>query len=284
MLAIEKNIKNVADYYNTSTRWYDWFYYDKKSLGLHYGFWENEKNSKEEALTNQYKIINSILQPKKGDLILDAGCGVGGASIWLAERTEAKYVGITLSEEQVKYANKYMQERKVTDRVDIKVGNYLDTKFPNEHFDKIFGIESVCHAYPTPEFLFKEIFRILKPGGKFVISDGVYLRKPANKFEIKISADYCNGFKLLDMMTPSEIIESLKRAGFNNIKMIDKTKEIKKSVDYIDFRSKLVQPLKFLKYLNLVSQTEEENLLATLNQKKMYEIGLFGYAMFVSEK
>ncbi len=284
MTEIEDNIKNVKDYYDTSTKWYDWFYYDKESLGLHYGFWESKKDSKKDALTNQYKIIKDLLKPQKDELILDAGCGVGGASIWLAEHTEAKYMGITLSEEQVRFAQKYIKRRRVEKRVKVQVGNYLDTKFPDKYFDKVFGIESMCYAYPKPLSLYKEIYRVLKPGGKFVISDGVYLRKPKNDSERKISIDYCNGFKLVDMITPTEIMKDLKEAGFRDIKTIDKTKEIKKSIDYIDSRSKLVKPLRFLRYFNLVSQTEVENLLATLNQKNMYETGLFGYAVFASEK
>lgn len=283
MLKVEENINNVKEYYDKSTKWYDWFYYDKDSLGLHYGFWQDGKDT-ENGLINQYKLIKELLDPKRGEIILDAGCGVGGASIWLAENTAAKYIGVTISKQQVKLANKYISQRNARDRVEVIIGNYLDTKFPDNHFDKIFGIESMCYTYPDPSKLYKEMYRVLKPGGKFVISDGVYLRKPKNSTEKEMSKDYCLGFKLLDMLTPVEIKSFLSEANFEDIQIIDKTKEIKKSVDYIDRKSRMLKPLRFLKYLKIVSKTEEENLLATLNQKKMHEIGLFGYSVFIARK
>ncbi len=277
-------LQGVKDYYNKSTRWYDWFYYDKKSLGIHYGFWETLHDHLKDALTNQYRVVQKLLNPLAGDLILDAGCGVGGASMWLAQHTEARYIGITLSDSQIKFARRYITERNLADKVNVQIGNYFKTEFPNAYFDKIFAIESFCYAYPHPLNLYREMMRILKPGGKLLISDGIYLRKPKNETEEKMSRDYCTGFKLAAMITPAEVMINLKDAGFQNIDCFDMTRKIKKSVEYIDNRSRLVRPLKFLKYVGLVSQTEVENLLATLNQKKMFEDGLFGYAVFRADK
>lgn len=277
-------LQGVKGYYDTSTRWYDWFYYDKKSLGIHYGFWETPGDSLEDALTNQYRLVQKSLDPKPGELILDAGCGVGGASLWLAEHTAANYRGITLSDVQVKFAKRYIAQRGMAGRVDVRVGNYFKTGFPDGSFDKIFAIESFCYAYPHPGSLYKEMMRLLKPGGRLVISDGVYLRKPKDAAEEKRSKEYCIGFKLAGMMTPGEIISSLEAEGFRDIQHIDKTREIERSIEYIDHRSRLVQPLKLLKYVGLVTRTEVENLLATLNQKKMYQDGLFGYSVFQADK
>ncbi len=280
----DSHLWGVKDYYDKSTKWYDWFYYDKKSLGIHYGFWESPGDTLETALTNQYRGIETLLAPKAGELILDAGCGVGGASLWLAEHTKAKYIGITLSDVQVEFAKRYIKQRRMGDRVDVRVGNYFKTEFPDKYFDKIFAIESFCYAYPDPRGLYKEMARLLRPGGRLVISDGVYLRKPKEGAEEKMSKEYCLGFKLTDMITSNEILSNLKMAGFRNVKCFDKTREIKKSIEYIDHRSRLLQPFKFLRYVGLVTRTEAENLLATLNQKKMYQDGLFGYAVFRAGK
>ncbi len=278
------NLSKVKDYYNTSTRWYRWFYYDRESLALHYGLWTKPNISRKEALINQYVIIRDLLNPKAGELILDAGCGVGGASLWLAEKTAANYVGITISEIQLQLANRYAQERNLGDRATFQLGNYFDTKFKNGTFDKIFAIESFCHAYPNPKALCAEMYRILKPGGTMVVSDGTLLRHPQDQDEEKLAGEFCRGFKMAGWNTPEEIVAAFQAVGFSSVHYINKTKEIKKSVADIWWRATLVSPLRVFKYIGLVTKTEEEQLLATRSQKEMYERGLFGYGIFVASK
>ena len=79
----------VEEYYNKCTKYYNWFWFDKESLGLHYGFWDKGTKSKKESLLNQYREVIRLLQPKSNELVLDAGCGIGGASLWLTKKTNA---------------------------------------------------------------------------------------------------------------------------------------------------------------------------------------------------
>ncbi len=285
MAKLIKTIQKVKEYYDTSTRWYRWFYYDKDNLALHYGFWEHPKESRSDALKNQYREMANLLNPQPGEVILDAGCGVGGASLWLAQHTQANYLGITISPKQVKMAKANAQRKKLEDRVKFLERNYFNTKFIRGEFDKIFAIESFCYSYPHPTKLYYEMYRILKPGGRLVISDGVLLRQPQNGYEEKITRKFCEGFKMTGWNTPAEIKNALKKAGFKNVRHIDKTKEIEKSVIDIWKRSKMASPLLWvLRYMGVATKTESENLLATYSQKEMYKLGLFGYGIFVGDK
>jgi cyclopropane fatty-acyl-phospholipid synthase-like methyltransferase len=224
------------------------------------------------------------LKPSKGQLILDAGCGVGGASLWLAKSTAANYVGITVSDVQLRMANEFARRRDLLGRVKFFKKNYFKSSFENEKFDHIFGLESFCYAYPDPQFLYEEMYRILKPGGKLLISDGILLRQPKDEYERGITSDFCRGFKMVGWNTPAEIIRYLKEVGFKNVQFIDKTREIAPSVADIWKRSRIVSIFRILKYFGLVSQTEVEILLATRSQKLMYECKLFGYGVFVAQK
>src|SRR3989344_4500183 len=128
------HVATVRDYYNKSTKWYQRLWYDKKSLGIHYGFWESSTKKREEALIEQYKIVKELINPKKGQVILDAGCGVGGASLWLAEHTEAQYTGITISDDQIIRAKQFLQSRNLSNRVKFLKRDYFNTKFKDKQF------------------------------------------------------------------------------------------------------------------------------------------------------
>ena len=110
------------------------------------------------------------------------------------------------------------------------------------------------------------------------------LRHAEGSEEEMLAKQFCDGFKMAGWNTVREVMAALEEAGFANIRYIDKTKAVGKSIVDIWRISCMVSPLFMLKYIGLVSETETENLLATYSQKKMYEKGLVGYGIFVAEK
>ncbi len=92
--------KDVAEYYNTTQIHYEQWWNLKKSLSLHYGIWEEEVNNFEESLIQTNKTLMTPGKVADGDKVLDAGCGVGGAAIFLCKNRNVEVTGITLSERQ----------------------------------------------------------------------------------------------------------------------------------------------------------------------------------------
>ena len=97
--------RDIKEYYNQTQILYNLFY-SKGTNGLHYGFWYKDTKKPSEAILNTNKFVLNILQIDNEDSVLDAGCGIGGTSIFIAESTGAKVSGITLSEVQLEQANK----------------------------------------------------------------------------------------------------------------------------------------------------------------------------------
>src|SRR5579859_2281226 len=77
--------------------------------------------------------------------ILDAGCGVGGPSIWLAENFEVKITGVTISALQAQKAREEVEKAGLSERVNIIRGDYhsLSGHLPSEIFDRVLFLESL---------------------------------------------------------------------------------------------------------------------------------------------
>lgn len=80
----EASSTKVGKHYDRNQIFYNLFWLNKKNLGMHYGFWEKGTKTLHQAILNENKAVAQALKIKKSDIVLDAGCGVGGTAIWLA--------------------------------------------------------------------------------------------------------------------------------------------------------------------------------------------------------
>lgn len=291
-MSIENKFKeysagDVGDYYDQSTKLYSLLWSDKESLAMHFGYWDKDTKNKLEALTNPYREIVKILKPGAGDVLLDSGCGMGGATFWIARNTEAKIIGITISKKQVEIAKKLQKTTKadVASRTEFRYMDYVKTDFKNETFDGIFGVESFSTSYNNLKVIFGEMHRILKKGGKIVIVDGVLNRYPKNKEEKKLLQEFFHGWKLSGGLTAPEIIGYFKEAGFKNIGFIDKTEAIRKSASHLYSIALVGYPfLKLLNFLGVISDVVFDNVYPAIHQKKLQDLGIMGHGVIYAEK
>jgi geranyl diphosphate 2-C-methyltransferase len=106
------------------------------------------------------------------DYVLDAGCGRGGTSIMANQRFGCFADGISISEQQVAFANEQAAKRGVADKVKYHFRNMLDTKFDSGIRRAIWNNESTM--YVDLMELFAEHSRQLMPGGRYVTITGCY--------------------------------------------------------------------------------------------------------------
>lgn len=160
----------VIQYYDLCQTDYELVWHLKSKMAMHYGYWDANTNSLKDALVNMNKYLASVLQVKSSDYILDAGCGVGGSSIYLAEQYGCRTMGISLSEKQIQTCRHNATRCHTDDRCRFEIKDYTHTGFADHTFDAAWAVESVCHANVKKEFL-QETYRLLKPGGRMVIAD-----------------------------------------------------------------------------------------------------------------
>jgi tocopherol O-methyltransferase len=84
--------------------------------------------------------------------VLDAGCGIAGSGIGLAEQRGATVVGVTPVRTQVERARRTIAKRELAHAVSVEQADYTATHFPNASFDVIWALESVCHTRAKAAF------------------------------------------------------------------------------------------------------------------------------------
>jgi len=153
----------------------------------------------------------------RGLSILDIGCGSGGITLSLVSDYGAgKVVGIDVEEPVLERARVRARERGLDDRVefiDIEPG---PLPFPDECFDVVFSKDAMIHV-PDKEALFRDIYRILAPGGALLASDWMVSHDDEPSPEMKAYIDQ-EGLSF-NMASPQRYRSAMGAAGFVDIEL-----------------------------------------------------------------
>lgn len=147
--------------------------------------------------------------------LLDIGSGLGGVDFYLAQKYKVNIIGIDCVLRLVNDANKRKTEHNLLGNITFvhqEVDN-LSYPYASNSFDIIFSKESLLHV-SDKNSLIKELFRILKPGGKIIILDWlVDTHNLGPHIKNMMEIDELD----LKMATLQEYDAYLHNAGFNQI-------------------------------------------------------------------
>ena len=135
--------RNVAHHYDLSDRLYDLFLDADRQYSCAY--YTRPDESLEQAQLDKKAHIAAKLALKPGMKVLDIGCGWGGMALYLHEKTGAEVLGITLSEEQIKVAQRRAEEAGVADKVKFQL---IDYRAVEGKFDRIVSVGMFEHVGP----------------------------------------------------------------------------------------------------------------------------------------
>ena len=227
----KKGYKDVASYYRKRWNSLRIWWHAEDTLCIHYGYYTKETKDFNDAVKKMNDYIAEVLEFKNNHLtILDAGCGVGGTSIYLSKKyPNIKFNGITNCTDQIEIVNKYIQQNSISN-VEIKLGDFCNTNFQDSTFDMIFAVESAGYSENIKDFI-KEMYRILKPGGKLLVLDGFKMENKIDGITRKIYETYLygQGYKNKKLLDFNKYLISLEKIGFKDIKYDDISDNVARS-------------------------------------------------------
>jgi cyclopropane fatty-acyl-phospholipid synthase-like methyltransferase len=272
----------VGDYYTSTLKIYTWLSKDH----IHHGLWNDTTKDYDEAVLNTTKLIVDCLDIQDGDVVLDAGCGVGGTVRYIASQYDVRIIGITISEGHLKKAREYAEKIDKKAFLEFYNQDFTQTTFPNEYFNKAFALESSSHVSNSEKVDFvQEMHRILKPGGILVVLDGVQIIFDLSEEEKSLYYGFLNGWTLAEFDTQEGFKEKLKQAGFKKVQYIDKKKEVMKtSIMIYKMGRKAYYFTKILSKLRIVPKTWHDTVISCCNQKICLDRGIGSYGVFIAEK
>ena len=173
----ERSKKNISLHYDLGNEFFStWL---DKTLTYSCGIFNSSNETLEQAQINKYNKLIKMVKPRKGDKILEIGCGWGGFAEHLAKNYDIELDCITISKKQFLFTKERVRKAKLNNKVNVKMLDYRDIKKKYDIIVSIEMIEAVGERYLDKYF--NVIKENLLPGGRgaiqaIIIKDDLYER------------------------------------------------------------------------------------------------------------
>lgn len=288
MNSVENKFKehhqNIVSYYENTWLDYRVCWMNRKNRAVHFGYFNEDVKDHNNSLENLNQVMAQKVSISAADTVLDAGCGQGGSSFWLAENLGAKVKGITLVPHQVEIATKDSINRGLSNNVSFSIQDYCNTGFADESFTVVWACESLCHTVDKAQF-YREAYRLLKPGGRLVVAEYMRKNRPLEPTHENLLQEWLSGWSIPDIDTWEEHLMNMGMIGFSNIEMKDVTSNISPSLNRLYRISKKLLPLgEFLHFLKVRNTIKHANQVGSIKQYLALEEKIWYYSMFSAVK
>ncbi|XOF33246.1 MAG: methyltransferase domain-containing protein [Candidatus Electrothrix sp. YB6] len=276
--------KKITEYYRALTPAYE--KYSVQSNNIHYGYWEKTARTKShrEALEHMNAFVAKAAQVQAGDRVLDAGCGMGGSSVWLAKIFGCRVTGITLCSEHIPLAERFAREHKVEHLVQFFCRDFADTGFESASFDLVWVLESCCYAADKRDFI-AESARLLQSGGRLIVADGFLQKTALSAEEQKMLDCWMHGWAVPNVISPDQFGRHLEDCGFEHITFSDITKNIMMTSLWMHRFAKLIYPAaRIMVKLGFWPEQKKGHWQAALKQFHLFADHIGCYGLFQARK
>ncbi len=152
--------------------------------------------------------------------VLDIGCGTGGAALEMAREYGAGHViGIDVEPQLIERTQRRISDAGVADTVELQLVAPGPLDFHDNAFDVVFSKDSIVHI-PDKDAIFREILRVLRPGGVLAASDWLV---SDNADTLPEWVRFCEfGYLSFAVATSHETETVMNNVGFERITTVDR--------------------------------------------------------------
>jgi cyclopropane-fatty-acyl-phospholipid synthase len=189
--------RNISAHYDLGNEFYkQWL---DPTMTYSSALYETGANDLQSAQTAKYRALAQATGIRRGDHVLEIGCGWGGFAEFAATEIGCKVTGLTISREQLNFAQERMQKAGLADKVSLKFQDYRDE---TQQYDRIVSIEmfeAVGEKYWGTYF--SKLKSSLKPGGTAGLQ--IITIKPESFHEYRSNPDFIQKYVFPGGMLPT---------------------------------------------------------------------------------
>lgn len=157
------------------------------------------------------KRLYSMCSIKKGDYVLDVGCGIGLGPALLAKKYGCRVVGVDVSPRMIEWAKKNAEIEGVSPLVEFRVADAQELPFADNIFDAVV-CESVLSFVQNKEAAIREFARVAKKGGRVCMNEATWAKEPTKEvvsYFVKFGSS---------ILSEEEWVSLMRSAGISKIK------------------------------------------------------------------
>jgi ubiquinone/menaquinone biosynthesis C-methylase UbiE len=234
---METHTRDLVDYYTKAgPDYHAW----SKQFNMHFGFYQLGMNPLhlEGMLDRMNREVLDLLELDSASTqhILDMGCGLGATARHAAlAMPGVRVCGLTIVPWQITRAVELTQQSPANGRVRFVAADYNATPFNANSFDGVYALESSCYAAGYgKEPLLREMYRVLKPGRRFVVADAFL--KTTRRMGRLTRACYdalCRSWALQGWGEIHHFARGLDSLGFTNVRLKNISRNVTPSVLHV---------------------------------------------------
>ena len=204
-------LKNISYHYDLGNDFYSlWL---DETMTYSSALFNTSQESLEKAQIAKYASMVDQMGVQPGDHVLEIGCGWGGFAEYAAKERGLKVTGLTISKEQLEYAQKRIKSKGLSDKVNLKLQDYRDETGVYDGVASIEMFEAVGEKY-WPVY-FDKIKQCLKPGKQATLQ--IITIQDARWEVYRKSVDFIQKYIFPGGMLPSPSVlrKEVQRAGLS---------------------------------------------------------------------
>jgi len=192
---------------------------------------------------------------KEGETIIDLGSGAGIDCFLAAKKVgeKGKVIGVDMTHEMIDKARENAKKGNYTN-VEFRLGEIENLPIADNTADVIIS-NCVINLSPNKKRIFQEAFRVLKPGGRLMVSDIVLLKELSENIKKRAHPASC----VRGAIVKNKYLETIQQVGFHDVRIIEeKQYSFEDVVNDPNARVIVAKPNKNTQELKRVSELKEE--------------------------